>query len=63
MKALILVKHLYLRHVLVKLPYLVPTFLLHKELHATVIQFSIVINLLNLPLFLIVNYRGCLRII
>ena len=58
MKALILVKHLCLRHVLARFPYLVPTFPLHTEFHATVIQFSIVTNLLCFPLVLasIVNH-------
>jgi len=62
MKAFIFVKFLCLHHVLVRLPCLAPTFPLHKEFHAAVIQFSIVTNH---PFLLasVVNHRGCLRVI
>lgn len=46
MKALILVKRLYLRHVLARLPCAVPTFSLHEDLQAAIVQLSAVTNLL-----------------
>ncbi len=58
MKALILVKRLRLRHVLVRLPHLLSTFPLHKEFKAAVIQLPGITNLLYLPLFLLANRRS-----
>ena len=52
MKALILVKRLLLRHVLVRLPCLLTAVPLHKEFYAAVSPLSSVTNLLDAPLFL-----------
>lgn len=58
MEALILVKRLRLRHVLVRHPCLLTTFPFHKEFHAAIGQLSRLTNLLDAPLFLadIVDY-------
>jgi hypothetical protein len=45
MKALILVKRLRLCHVLVRLPFLLSTFPLHKQFQAAVIQPPIAVRL------------------
>src|SRR5690349_21244572 len=61
MKALILVKHLCLRHVLARLPCLLSTFPLHKQFQAAVIQPPMATNLLYLPLFfsaVVANHWG-----
>lgn len=65
MKALVLVKCLRLRHVLVRLPGLLSTLLLYKEFYTAVVQLSVVTNLFYLLLFLasIVNHWRRLRAI
>lgn len=52
MKTLILVKRLRLRHVLVRLLYLLSTLSLHKQFQTAIIPPSVATNLLHFPLLL-----------